>query len=301
MTTIDSLFAEQIGNLLGAEQAADLLRALEHSEPSVSVRVNERRGAQVPAGADRVPWCPQGFYCVDRPAFTFDVDHHAGMYYVQDASSMFIAHVIRNLVDAPVRYLDLCAAPGGKTTAAVQALPEDSLVVANEYVAGRARVLADNVMRWGSDNVVVTNAAPAALGRLTHHFDVVAADVPCSGEGMMRKDDEAVAQWSPALVEQCAARQRSILDDVWPALRPGGLMIYSTCTFNLAENEQMVNYLIEHFGAEPVAVPIQDEWHIAPAIDSSWRCSASPTSQRRAQQRRGATTPLPCRPNCASG
>lgn len=268
MTTIDSLFAEQIGNLLGAEQAADLLRALEHSEPSVSVRVNERRGAQVPAGADRVPWCPQGFYCIDRPAFTFDVDHHAGMYYVQDASSMFIAHVIRNLVDAPVRYLDLCAAPGGKTTAAVQALPEGSLVVANEYVAGRARVLADNVMRWGSDNVVVTNAAPAALGRLTHHFDVVAADVPCSGEGMMRKDDEAVAQWSPALVEQCAARQRSILDDVWPALRPGGLMIYSTCTFNLAENEQMVNYLIEYFGAEPVAVPIQDEWHIAPAIDS---------------------------------
>ena len=263
-------FIEQLRGLLPDEWQA-LADAITTSEPSVAVRVNDARGVGVPDGARRVPWCDQGFYLDDRPSFTFDPDWHAGRYYVQDASSMFIAHVIRHFVHEPVRYLDLCAAPGGKTTAAMQALPQRSLVVANEIVPPRARVLTDNVIRWGNPRCVVTSNAPARVGKLTHFFDVIATDVPCSGEGMMRKDDEAVAQWSPELVDQCAQRQREILTDVWPALRPGGLLIYSTCTYNRQENEEMADF-IRQLGATPLEVPVEPSWNIHPAIDSDCPC-----------------------------
>ena len=271
MNHLPETFIQQLRDLLPDEWDA-LAAAITRSAPSVTVRVNEARGASVPDGARRVPWCDQGFYLEDRPQFTFDTDWHAGRYYVQDASSMFIAHVIRHLVDTPVRYLDLCAAPGGKTTAAMQALPEGSLVLANEIVPPRARVLADNVIRWGDPRCVVTSNAPAQMGRLNGFFDVIAADVPCSGEGMMRKDDEAVAQWTPTLVEQCAQRQREILADVWPALRPGGLFIYSTCTYNRQENELMADYIVGELGATPLEVPVEASWHIHPAIGSDWPC-----------------------------
>lgn len=264
-------FIEQLRGLL-PDQWEALADAITGSEPSVAVRVNDARGVAVPDGARRVPWCGQGFYLTDRPAFTFDTDWHAGRYYVQDASSMFIAHVIRHFVKEPVRYLDLCSAPGGKTTAAIQALPPGSLTVANEIVPPRARVLADNVIRWGNPRCVVTSNAPANLGKFEGFFDVVATDVPCSGEGMMRKDDEAVAQWSPALVEQCAQRQREILADVWPALRPGGLLIYSTCTYNRQENEEIADYIASELGATSLEVPIEPDWNIHPAIGSACHC-----------------------------
>ena len=239
-----------------------MLSAIANTAPVVSVRVNSLKGASVPQGAEQVPWCPQGFYLPERRPFTFDPDFHSGRYYVQDASSMFIAHVIRQVVGAPVRYLDLCAAPGGKTTAALSVLPAGSFVVANEIVAQRARVLADNVMRWGDSRCVVTNSSPRDLGRLAGFFDVVAADVPCSGEGMFRKDAEAVAQWSPALVAECAARQRSIVADVWPSLRPGGIFIYSTCTFNRAENEDIIEHIVAAYGAEPLEISVEEEWGV---------------------------------------
>ena len=264
-------FVEMLGQLM-PDEAEALCRAIALTAPSVSVRVNDAKGATIPPEAHRVPWCEAGYYLPERPTFTFDPMLHAGMYYVQDASSMFIGHVIRSLVNRPVHYLDLCAAPGGKTTTALQTLPVESLVVANEIVPNRARALADNVMRWGSPHAVVTCDSPALLGKLTHTFDVIAADVPCSGEGMMRKDDEAVAQWAPQLVKQCASRQREILHDIWPALRPGGLLIYSTCTYNREENEAMVEHLINECGAEPVEVPIATSWGIAPAIGSDMPC-----------------------------
>ena len=260
-------FIEQLRGLLPDEWEA-LANAITSSEPSVAVRVNAARGAGVPHVARRVPWCGQGYYLDNRPSFTFDTDWHAGRYYVQDASSMFIAHVIGNFIHEPVRYLDLCAAPGGKTTAAIQALPEGSMTVANEIVPPRARVLADNVVRWGHPRCVVTSNAPAQIGKLTHSFDVIAADVPCSGEGMMRKDDEAVAQWSSALVEQCAQRQREILTDVWNALRPGGMLIYSTCTYNRQENELMADFIVNELGATSLEVPVEPSWNIHPAIGS---------------------------------
>ena len=264
-------FIEQLRGLIPDEWEA-LADAIASSEPSVAVRVNEARGAEVPDGARRVPWCESGFYLDDRPAFTFDTDWHAGRYYVQDASSMFIAHVIKHFIHEPVRYLDLCAAPGGKTTAAIQALPPHSLTVANEIMPQRARVLADNVIRWGNPRCVVTSNAPAHLGKFDGFFDVIATDVPCSGEGMMRKDDEAVAQWSSALVEQCAQRQREILADVWPALRPGGLLIYSTCTYNRQENEEIAEFIIRELGATSLEVPIEPSWNIHPAIGSGCHC-----------------------------
>lgn len=264
-------FIGQLQGLLPDEWEA-LVESITASEPSVAVRVNEARGAKVPAGARRVPWCAEGFYLADRPAFTFDTDWHAGHYYVQDASSMFITHVIKHFVHEPVRYLDLCAAPGGKTTAAMQALPQRSLIVANEIVPPRARVLADNVIRWGNPRCVVTSNTPANLGKFSGFFDVIATDVPCSGEGMMRKDDEAVAQWSPALVEQCAQRQREILADVWPALRPGGLLIYSTCTYNRKENEEIADFIVSELGATSLEVPVETAWKIQPAIGSPRHC-----------------------------
>ena len=260
-------FLEQLRGLLPDEWER-LAGAITSSEPSVAVRVNAARGVAVPDGARRVPWCNQGFYTEGRPSFTFDPDWHAGRYYVQDASSMFISHVIRHFVHDPVRYLDLCAAPGGKTTAAIQALPPQSLVVANEIVPPRARVLADNVIRWGAPRCVVTSNAPAQIGKFTHFFDVIAADVPCSGEGMMRKDAEAVSQWSPDLVTQCALRQREILKDVWQALRPGGLLIYSTCTYNRQENEEIADYVLQELGATSLEVPVEASWNIHPAIGS---------------------------------
>ncbi len=268
---LSQAFIEQLRGLLPAEWEA-LAQAITSSEPSVAVRVNEARGATAPADARLVPWCGKGFYLQDRPTFTFDTDWHAGRYYVQDASSMFIAHVIRSLIHEPVRYLDLCAAPGGKTTAALQALLPRSLVVANEIIPPRARVLADNVIRWGTPRSVVTSNAPAHLGKMTHFFDVIAADVPCSGEGMMRKDDEAVAQWTPALVEQCAQRQREILNDVWQALRPGGLLIYSTCTYNRQENEEIAEFIVNELGAVSLEVPVEPSWKIHPAIGSDCYC-----------------------------
>ena len=266
--TLSPQFTQQIMDLM-PQDGQQLIDTIAQSEPSISIRLNDAKCTASPTGAPQVPWCPLGFYLDKRPQFTFDTRFQAGLYYVQDASSMFLWHVIKALVKQPVRYLDLCAAPGGKTTAALSALPQGSLVVANEIVPNRARTLRDNVIKWGSHNCLVTSNDPAALGRLTHTFDVIAADVPCSGEGMMRKDDEAVAQWSPQLIKQCAARQRDIIADVWPALKPGGLLIYSTCTYNREENEEMIDWIAREFGARSVSVAIDEAWHIAPAIAST--------------------------------
>ncbi|MBP5688980.1 MAG: rRNA cytosine-C5-methyltransferase [Muribaculaceae bacterium] len=255
-------FIQQINNLLPVDEASAMLRAIENDKPVISVRFNDSKGFNPPAGLERVPWCEMGAYLSERPQFTFDPHWHAGSYYVQDASSMFIYHAIKSLVGKPAKYLDLCAAPGGKTTAALQALPQGSVVVANEIVHPRAQVLRENIIKCGHNNCMVTNDSPRALGKLENTFDVIAADVPCSGEGMFRKDEEAVSQWSPQLVAQCAARQREILNDIWPALKPGGLLIYSTCTYNLDENEKMAVYIANELGASFVEVPVEEAWNV---------------------------------------
>lgn len=272
MMTLSADFIAQMRAIL-PDEADALLAAITSTEPSVAIRVNPLKApADAAPALRRVPWCDAGRYLAEREPFTFDVDFQSGRYYVQDASSMFIHHVLRHLVKEPVRYLDLCAAPGGKTTTAISALPQGSMVVANEIVNARARVLCENLQKWGAPRCVVTCNAPHHFGRLSHFFDVVAADVPCSGEGMMRKDEQARRQWSTALVKQCADLQRSIIADVWDALRPGGLLIYSTCTYNTLENEQMLAWMVHEYGAEPVAVPVPEQWHIHPAIEGNLPC-----------------------------
>lgn len=240
------------------------------TDPDVSVRVNGAKGVTVPAGADRVPWCDRGFYLPQRPPFTFDPALHQGLYYVQDASSMIMTAIASALTadGRPVRWLDACAAPGGKTTAAIDSVPRGSLVVANEYDPRRARALVENLERWGSAGAVVSQGDTAAFKKLEGFFDIVSVDAPCSGEGMMRKEPTAVTQWSPALVRQCAALQREIVANVWPSLRPGGTLVYSTCTFNRREDEENVQWINDTFGAEPVDLHLAGRHGIAGAIDS---------------------------------
>lgn len=248
--------------------ALENLGAALATDASVSVRFNRGKAAGTAvcrdvASSDAVLWCADGVYLSSRPAFTLDPALHQGLYYVQDASSMFISHVVSFLTagGAPVRYLDACAAPGGKTTAAVDALPPGSLVVANEYVAARAAVLRENLVKWGAPCAVCQGdtARFAASGAV---FDIIAADVPCSGEGMMRKEPDARSQWSKGLIAGCAALQREIVADAAETLRPGGYLVYSTCTFNRTENEDMLDYMASELGLESVDLHLDDEWGI---------------------------------------
>ena len=233
-----------------------LFDALSNTQPSVSIRFNRYKYGKA-SGDNLVQWCEYGRYLKERIAFTFDVAMHQGLYYVQDASSMIIFNIVKQLTkESPICYLDACAAPGGKTTAAIDALPEDSLVVANEYMPNRAAILSENVIKWGYPMVVLSKGDTAKYKKLKNFFDIVATDVPCSGEGMFRKDSEAVAQWTPTLVKECVSRQKEIIDNLWQSLKPGGYLIYSTCTFNCHENESMIDYLINEYGAQPVKIDV---------------------------------------------
>lgn len=181
---------------------------------------------------------------------------------MQEASSMFVTHALRTFVSSPVTCLDLCAAPGGKSTAVISTLPEGSQMVSNEIDRRRSRILAENITKWGYPNITVTCNAPKDFKGLRHTFDVIITDVPCSGEGMFRKDEGAVTDWSLAKVESCANLQHEIIDDIWNCLKPGGLLIYSTCTFNIDEDEKMVEYICNELGATALDIPIQPEWNI---------------------------------------
>ena len=256
-------FARRIEEQLGTRQARLLLDALD-GDPVVSVRYNPYKTTSKPA-LEPVPWSRYGFYLTERPSFTLDPSLHGGAYYVQEASSMFLEAVFGAIADseAPLRILDLCAAPGGKTTLLSSLAGPESLIVANEPVRARAAVLSDNVRRWGIGNVVVTSADPARFAPFGHYFDLILVDAPCSGEGMFRKDRESRRQWSESGAELCAARQRRILGEAWDALRPGGALIYSTCTFNPAENEQNVRWLASQYDCEgTIDVGTAPEWGI---------------------------------------
>ena len=224
---------------------------------SVSIRINPFKPVPAPADGVRVPWNQYGYVLQSRPQFTLDPLFHAGCYYVQDSSAMFVGHLFRRLAKgAGLKVLDLCAAPGGKTTDLAASLRlacgDNFLLVSNEVMRQRAGILNDNVALWGDPNVVVTSVDPAAFARLGSFFDVIVADVPCSGEGMFRKDPRAVEEWSPELVNLCASRQKRILADAWPSLKKGGLLIYSTCTYNHFENADNVKYIAEELGADIV-------------------------------------------------
>lgn len=259
-------FVSGMKKLLGEEEFVRFHEALSSPRPT-TIRINDRKITY--KGANQIQWCQQGFYLDERLTFTFDPLFHSGAYYVQEASSMFLGHIVRQLVSEPVVALDLCAAPGGKSTHLISVLPEDSLLVSNEVMRNRLPVLVENMTKWGASNVVVTNDDPSHFSDLDSFFDLIVTDVPCSGEGMFRKDPVAVSEWSPANVDVCYQRQRRILRDIWNSLKPGGLLVYSTCTYNLSEDEENISWICSELGAEPVTVNCpMSEWGITPSLSS---------------------------------
>ncbi len=265
-TPLPIAFTERMRKQLGAEEAECLFAALDTVSP-VAVRLNPAKcGAEgVWSEGEAIAWSQNGRRLKERPSFTLDTAFHAGAYYVQEAASQFIDHVIAGEKLQGKRVLDMCAAPGGKTTIYSTAVGVDGLVVANEYVRSRANVLADNVRKWGFGNVLVTNNAPEHIAQFEGWFDVVAVDAPCSGEGMFRKEEVARTDWSEEAVKMCAARQMSIVREAWQSLRDGGLFIYSTCTFNEDEDEGLLSAFIEEIGdvfAPSHRVDIDEAWGI---------------------------------------
>lgn len=274
---LPSHFEDYTRQLMGSSLYEKLIEGLQHDAPA-SIRLNpfkpiiSEQGQAHDAAirqASRVPWCDTGLILPTRPNFTFDPLLHAGLYYVQESSSMFVSEVLRQLVHEPVVMLDLCAAPGGKTTATRAALPSGSLLFTNEPMKLRASILSENVQKFGHSDVIVTNNYPKDYRKAGQLFDVILADVPCSGEGMFRKDPNAIDEWNPQNVEKCTALQRSIIEDIWPCLREGGLLIYSTCTFNAHENEENVEWIAQNLEADFVEIETQEEWNITGSLVNS--------------------------------
>ena len=277
MPMLPEQFIEQLTLSLGPERAGEVFSYIQDSQPSVAVRANPFKVSDaeslsfLPIDAERSTYSQWGRFLTSRPEFALDPLFHAGAYYVQEASSMYLERIMPLMAemrqarpDGAFKVLDLCAAPGGKTTHLLSMLREipGSFLVSNEVIRTRAAVLCENVSKWGAANVVVTNNDPADFAALPGYFDVMVVDAPCSGEGMFRKDPESVAQWSVDNVRLCAARQRRILSDVLPALRPGGLLVYSTCTFNHYEDEDNVVWLASEYGFE-----VLEQRHFYPGDD----------------------------------
>lgn len=276
VSSLPQPFQADIRQLMGEERFARFCEGMRGEVP-VSIRLNPwkcRGRYDAVAPESRVPWCEDAFYLQSRPNFTFDPLLHAGLYYVQEASSMFVGHVLRQCVPdlgRPLLVLDMCAAPGGKSIAALSALPEGTLLVSNEPIRARAQVLAENLHKWGADHALVTNNYPRDFRDLRLAADVLLCDVPCSGEGMFRKDRGAISEWSEERVVQCAQLQREIVAEAWRQLRPGGLMIYSTCTINSREDEENVAWIVRELGAEPVEVSTDPGWGIEGSLTDAFR------------------------------
>jgi 16S rRNA C967 or C1407 C5-methylase (RsmB/RsmF family)/NOL1/NOP2/fmu family ribosome biogenesis protein len=234
-----------------------LLKALEEPSP-VSIRINSCKWDRIPLSAEHVPWSKSGYYLDKRPSYTLDPLFHSGCYYPQEASGMFLELALHQAYEPikNVRVLDLCGAPGGKSTLLSEIIGPDSLLVANEVIASRAFILAETITKWGSDNTIVTQNDPSAFGRLSGYFDIVLVDAPCSGEGMFRTEI-ARMEWSGENASHCSDRQKRILMDIWPALKANGILIYSTCTFNPDENEKNIKWLISRQEAEIVRLDIR--------------------------------------------
>jgi len=227
-----------------------------------TIRINTDKLANRPSLLP-VPFCNTGYILPARPIFTIDPFIHAGVYYVQESSSMFLEQAVKQILTKPdLKVLDLCAAAGGKSTHLASLLPKESLLISNDVIRARGQILSENLKKWGKPNVIVTNNDPHDFQRLPGFFDLIVIDAPCSGEGLFRRDENAVNEWSPDNAQLCAQRQQRILADVWPALKEGGILIYSTCTFNPAENEENIKWLSEYTDIEPVILKIEDQWGV---------------------------------------
>jgi len=271
---IPPALVRRLGAFAGFDTAA--FEAAHEQEGSLtSIRLNPAK----PHGPDisdlqGVPWCDTGFYLPERPVFTLDPLFHAGCYYVQEASSMFIAHAVKVLAldSRPLVALDLCAAPGGKSTLLNTYLHPESLLIANEPIKARAATLADNLVRWGRPNTVVTNNDPSAFRHLPGYVDLLLVDAPCSGSGMFRKDHAAIAEWTEGAVQLCSERQQRILADSLPTLKGGGILLYSTCSYSVEENEEIADWLCDTQGLEPLRLHIDERWGIEQTLSEKHAC-----------------------------
>ena len=288
MTILPEEFVKTTRELMGEERFSRYLTAFNEEAP-VSIRLNPLRFTSLnshpslityhsslitspPSPLECVPWCRNAFYLDHRPNFTFDPLLHAGCYYVQEAASMFLDTVLQQHLPtltshlSPLSSLDLCAAPGGKSTLMRSALPEGSVLYSNEPVSKRASILLENITKWGYPDCVVTNNYPRDYVRSGLKFDVILCDVPCSGEGMFRKDPQTISEWSPQNVEKCWRLQREIVSDAWQCLNNGGLLIYSTCTFNTKENEDNIRWILENFDADILSIDTEAGWGITGSL-----------------------------------
>ena len=281
MAQLPLQFTEYTRQLMGAERFGRYLESFEEPAP-VSIRLNpkkmsEGRGQRLEViDGEPVAWCREGYYLKQRPNFTMDPLFHAGCYYVQEAASMFLDEALRQMHNAyvnhqpsairPLTALDLCAAPGGKSTLLRSALPADCVLYSNEPIRNRASILLENVTKWGYENHLVTNCYPRDYRKAKMKFDLILCDVPCSGEGMFRKDESTIREWSPQQVEKCWQLQREIVADAWACLNEGGFLIYSTCTFNTKENEENIRWILNEYDAEVLKVEIKPEWNITGSL-----------------------------------
>ena len=264
-------FTDYTSHLFGEERWQRFMKSL-HDEVPASIRLNPFKGAKLPDGWDAtaVPWCRNAYWLTTRPQFTLDPHLHAGMYYVQEAGSMFLDTILQQYVNDrcchALTALDLCAAPGGKSTLLRAALPEGSLLFCNEPDHHRCNILQENIQKQGHPDVIVTNNYARDYARTKLQFDIIITDVPCSGEGMFRRDEGAIREWSVANVRKCAKLQREIVSDIWKTLRPGGLLVYSTCTFNTYEDEENVRFICQELGADILPVTVKPEWNITGSL-----------------------------------
>lgn len=271
-------FIDYTSAIFGEERWQRFLDSFDEPTP-VSIRFNPYKSpSHSPLGeevspftsseARPVPWCRNAYWLSERPQFTLDPLLHAGVYYVQEAGSMFLDRVMQQYLPtlSGSYALDLCAAPGGKSTLLRAALPDGWTLFSNEPDRRRANILMENMQKQGHPDVIVTNNYPRDYRKSKLLFDIIVTDVPCSGEGMFRRDEGAIKEWSIQNVRKCAELQRSIVEDIWPCLRPGGILIYSTCTFNLHEDEENVRWLTENFGAEILPVETRPEWNITGSL-----------------------------------
>ncbi|MCE2708184.1 MAG: methyltransferase RsmF C-terminal domain-like protein [Bacteroidota bacterium] len=254
-------FLAQLSSLLGDEEAIRLKEVLLQA-PKISIRCNPAKPFARSLGKRPIPWTKTGFYLDERPSFTLDPAFHAGAYYVQEASSMIIEYALHQLGIPKGIYLDLAAAPGGKSTLLSSYLGEEGFLVANEVIQARAQILKENIIKWGLGNVLVSQNDPEHFTPLEGFFDLVLVDAPCSGEGMFRKDPQAREEWSEEHVALCCLRQKRILDKAASLVKGGGYLIYSTCTFNRKENEGVISALLEEFAFTPVRIPLDPSWGI---------------------------------------
>jgi len=255
------------------------IRIHESGVQVTSIRLNPRKHKINPQSAisqsaisqsaiENIPWSSFGFYLSERPVFTLDPLFHAGVYYVQEASSMFLEQALKQTIDLsePVKILDLCAAPGGKSTLIQSLINEESLLVSNEVIKARVNILQENITKWGAANVVVTNNDAKDFSSLTNYFDVMVIDAPCSGSGLFRKDRDAIHEWSPQNVELCSQRQKRIISDAYPSLKEDGILIYSTCSYSEEEDEDILDWLSKSYNVETIQLKLESNWNIVESI-----------------------------------